>query len=156
MKYAFYQQTPIPLNIRLHPNELEILVPFAIDSQKHIYYHWRLIGSGYKYLLLVDTGNHAISGMSLKYFNDVYLGDCPEGKSRDEIRKIVLDRETPTIQTHGVGGQCREEHLGYVEMTFRLTQFQSKGNFTIDCAISKTEMYDLLIGDMNKPRSRLP
>jgi hypothetical protein len=152
MKQAYYQQTPVPMNIRLRSDELEILVPFDLDDKGHLYYLWRTLGKGY---LLVDTGNHAVTGMSLAYFDQVYLSQCPD-RYREVIRKRLLDVDTPKIETCGVGGRCKTQHVGYIELTFRLTQFPQKGHFTIDCDVNDNDMYDLLIGDSNKPKSRLP
>lgn len=157
--HAYYHQTPVPMNIRLHPDELDILIPFDLDEIGHLYYQWQPLvpdsATSRSFSLLVDTGNHAVSGMSLKYFQQIYLSQCPS-HLREKIIEKVLDRQTPEIPTCGVGGRCQTQHIGYVELTFRLVKFPKKGNFTIDCDVNDTDLYDLLIGDRNKPESKLP
>lgn len=148
---AYYRNAMYPMNIRLHPDELEILVPFDRDDKKHIYYQWVELGSNYN--LYVDTGNHAISGMSRKYFETRYLQFC--SSKCDVIKKELLDTATPPVVACGVGGESKCPHVGYIELSFRFKNAPYKGIFTIDCQIEDTDMYDLLIGDDNKSRSKL-
>lgn len=161
MNQGYYQRTKTPMSIQLQPDELEILVPFALDANQHLYYQWQLIGGNtdlsdrQDWSLLVDTGNHAISGMSWKYFQQVYLKQVPVNV-RDQVIQKILDTHTPKVKTCGVGGECVTRHMGYVELIFRFSHFHHKGIFTIDCDVNQTDLYDLLIGDQNKPESQLP
>jgi hypothetical protein len=46
-------------------------------------------------------------------------------------------------------------NVGYIELTFRFKDAPHKGMFTIDCEINQSDLYDLLIGDRNRPNSKL-
>lgn len=137
------------MNIRLNRDELEILVTIDYEHH-HIYYTWTDLGVGYS--LLVDTGNHAITGMSYKYFKSYYMNFCPQNVY-DDILKIVLDTKTISKQVCGIEGTSECEHVGYIELSFRFKHAPQKGVFTIDCGVNDTDMYDFLIGDQNKPNS---
>jgi len=152
MNESYYKNIMYPMDIRLHPNELEILVPIDRDDHDHIYYQWVELGS--RYDLFVDTGNHAISGMSLKYLKSRYLQHCPVTQ-RDIILEKILDTHTPAQPACGIGGVSKCRHIGYIELTFRFKEAPHKGVFTIDCEVNDIDMYDLLIGDQNKPDSKL-
>jgi hypothetical protein len=146
---TYYKNIKYPMNIKLHPSELEILVPIDMDKQGHIYFKWVTLGEGYK--LYVDTGNHAVSGMSLNYLTTRYMSSCQD----KSILSKLLDKWTSAINTCGIGGVSKSCHIGYIELTFRFTNAPNKGVFTIDCSVTDTDMYDILMGDSNKPGSSL-
>lgn len=101
---AYYKSVRYPMNIRLKPDEFEILVPIDHDDHGHIYYQWVELGNGYN--PFVDTGNHAISGMSDQYFNSKYLSLCPKNVKK-AISDTILDTKKPALQTCGIGGESK-------------------------------------------------
>jgi len=157
---SYYKNVMYPMDIRLYPDELEILVPFDIDKKQHIYYQWITVGTNTEnYELFVDTGNHSISGMSYKYFMERYMSSVGED-IKNNILKIILDTKTKCEGCVGIGGKCCTEHKGFIEITFRFAHAHYKGVFKIDCDIhdstSKEKVpYDILIGDVNRMGSKL-
>jgi hypothetical protein len=148
---AFYQLVFYQLNIDLHENDIDILIPYDISPKtNNIFYKWMSITND-PHSYVIDTGNDSVSLMSLKFFYDFYLHYISDEQKKSHIIDSIVDKTTKAYDICGIGGKSSDKHFGYITLVFRICDAQRKGYFDVDCDIRDGFNGNILIGDKNKP-----